>query len=129
MAMTKKEREAFAELKKELRLVAALRWTEPVLRDVPPPYGGAAKYSEGFTFGAYSVTVEQAWSTAVAHGKGPAPEGRELYRSGSQGARSLFSTRRKALQALRHEIELESAAKLAKVDQMLEEDANGWGDV
>ena len=100
-------------------LLAALRWSAPVERDVPPPTNG--KYSEGWTYNAYSMAVARGWSTSVSHGSGPAPTGQDRYTSGSQGARWMFSSEAKALAAMRHELENKAAVALLECDRRMRE--------
>ena len=113
MAMTKKEQEAMKAAIDRADTLAALRWTNPVERDVGVPLQG---YSEGWEYNTYSQSVRLCWSDRVAHGDGAAPtDGR--YRSGSQGSRRLFSTKGLALAAMRHEMEKKAAADLMNVDR------------
>lgn len=115
MAMTKKEQAAMQAAIDRAELLAALRWTSPVERDVPPPSDG---YSEGWTYNAYSKRVERGWSKCVSHGSGPVPvDGR--YTSASQGAQWMYSTEAKALAAMRHELETMAAKSLLEVDRKL----------
>ena len=116
MAMTKKERADMNAAIDRAETRVALRWTWPVERDVMPPERGG--YTEGWDFNAYSMLVWQGWSSSVSHGKGPAPiDGRHY--SGSQNSRRMFSTKEKALQAMRHEMEMKFAADLRKVDRQI----------
>lgn len=117
MAMTKKEQAAMQAAIDRAELLAALRWTAPVAKDVPPPTAGG--YSEGWIYNAYSKCVERGWSTAVSHGSGPAPAPGERHTSGSQGARRMFSTEAKALAAMRHELETRAAEVLLKCDRCM----------
>ena len=116
MAMTKKEKEAMQAAIDKADLIVALRWTAPVGKDVKPP--DREGYSEGWTYNAYSKVVEIAWSTSVAHGKGPIPKS-GVYQSGSQRSLSMYSTKSKALAAMRYEIETESARHLMAIDRRL----------
>jgi hypothetical protein len=122
MAMTRKEQAAIqaaqAAMQDALDRVetfAALRWTNPVQRDVGIPKGG---YSQGWDYNAWTKTVFTGWSCAVSHGTGPAPEA-GAYRSGIQGSRRYYSTEALALAAMRHEIELKTAADLLKIDRQI----------
>jgi hypothetical protein len=116
MAMTKKERADMNAAIDRAETLAALRWTAPVERDVMPPERGG--YTEGWDFNVYSMQVWRGWSSCVSHGIGPAPiEGR--HHSGSQNARRMFSTKEKALRAMRHEMELQFAADLLKVERRI----------
>lgn len=119
MAMTKKEQAEMKAAIDRADLLASLRWTAPVKKDVPPPDSGG--YSEGWDFNAYSMVVDLWWSTSVTHGSGPAPIAGK-HRSGSQNARWLFSTKAKALAAMRFEIETQSAQKLMKLDRLLRDE-------
>ena len=95
--------------------LAALRWTNPVQRDVAVPKDG---YSEGWDYNAWTKTVFIGWSGAVSHGTGPAPKSGARM-SGSHGSRRYYSTPALALAAMRHEIELEAAADLLKIDRQI----------
>lgn len=117
MAMTKKELAAMQAAIDRAELLAALRWTAPVAKDVPPPTDGG--YSEGWTYNAHSLVVERGWSTSVSHGSGTVPE-RDKYRSGSQNARWMFSTEARALAAMRYELETMAAEKLMKCDRRMQ---------
>jgi hypothetical protein len=115
MAMTKKEQAAMQAAIDRAETLAALRWTNPVQRDVGVPKDG---YSEGWDCNAWSKTVFIGWSDTVSHGTGPAPEA-GVHRSGSQGPRRYYSTEALALAAMRHEIELKTAAELLKIDRQI----------
>ena len=115
MAMTKKEQAAMQAAIDRAETLAALRWTWPVERDVDVPLHG---YSEGWDYNAHSMRVWQGWSDRVAHGEGKAPEAGK-YRSGRQGSRRMFSTKSRALAAMRHEVEQKSAADLMRVDRRI----------
>ena len=116
MAMTKKEREAVDEAIRRAELLAALRWTTGVDPDVPPPvaYGG---YTEGWDMHSYSQTIERAWSSNVCHGIGPLPERNA---PAAKNPTYLFSTKKRALMAMRHEIEMRSAELLLKIDKQIQ---------
>jgi hypothetical protein len=116
MAMTKKEKAAFDAAIERAEILAALRWTAPVLPDVPPPKSG---YSEGWEFNAYTRRVEQAWSDTVTHGSGPAPHDYKRYVSASQNGIALYSTKARALAALRYEVELQAAKMLLEIDKRI----------
>jgi hypothetical protein len=119
MAMNKKELAEMEELRKSLLLAKALRWTEPVTKDIPAPTEYRQETS-GFAFNAYSSSVSAAWSSTVSHGIGrPAPE--RGY-SGTQKSISMFSTRLLALRGLRNAVEHEAAQKLARIDEQIEEE-------
>jgi hypothetical protein len=109
--MTKKEQRQVDETIAGLKLQVALRWTEPVAPDVPPPDGSSALTVGWLT--CYN-RVEPACSSCVHHGSGTTT------RTTTQGARTLFSTRLRALKALRHEMELRFAAELRQLDAQIE---------
>ena len=122
MTMTKKERTEMQAAKTEMQAainraeaLAALRWTAPVRPDLDVPENG---YSKGWDYNSYSQCVFTSWSGRVSHGTGPAPT-EENYRTGTQGARRLYSTQALALAAMRHEIELKAAADLLKIDRQI----------
>ena len=92
--------------------VEALRWTDPVAPDVPPP-SSSQDLSKGFLPNSYSMRVEPACSSAVSHAFGRDDS------TTSQGSRHLFSTRLLALRAMRHDVEKEAAAKLAAIDERI----------
>ena len=113
--MTKKEQAAMQAAIDRAETLAALRWTNPVQRDVDLPKDG---YSEGWDYNAWNKTVFIGWSSSVSHGTGPAPEAGK-HRSGGQYPRRYYSTEALALAAMRHEIELMVAADLLKIDRQI----------
>jgi hypothetical protein len=115
MAMNKKEQAAMQAAIDRAETLAALRWTNPVQRDVGVPIDG---YSQGWDYNAYTRKVFIGWSCAVSHGTGPAPEA-GAHRSGSQNPKHYYSTEALALAAMRHEIELKTAAELLKIDRQI----------
>jgi hypothetical protein len=117
MAMTKKEREQMDAAIHKAELLAALRWTAPVEKDLPPP-DKCGVYSEGWDYILSTQRVYVAWSDFVSHGTGHAPINLSQ-RHGSQNSIWLYSTREKALAALRHAIEKEAASKLLACDKQI----------
>lgn len=109
--MNKKEQAAFAAMQDEARLARALRFTDPVKEDVPPPEGFQA-LTKGFL--AWGDRVEVACSSAVSHAFGRDDK------TTTQNSRWLFSTRLLALRAARHRMEREFAKKLADIDKKIE---------
>lgn len=105
--MTKKEQEQVRQLKERLSTLAALRWTDEVLPDIPIP-GFNDPLAKGYT-PCYD-RVEPACSSSGFHAVG------RQDKTGSQRPLSLYSTRLLALKALRHQMELGFAKKLATVD-------------
>jgi hypothetical protein len=115
MAMTKKEQAAMRAAIDRAETLAALRWTNPVPRDVGIPETG---YSQGWDYNAYTQEAFIGWSSSVSHGTGPAPEAGK-HRNGSQYPRRMYSTEALALAAMRHEIEQKTAADLLKIDRLI----------
>ena len=120
MAMNKKETAEVERLKRELRLKGALRSTEPVSPDVPIP---SCRDGNSLSVGFLPVgeqgdwpRIEPACSSTVHHGIG------RTDRTSTQGARNLYSTRLKALRALRYDVEQCCCTRLAKVDEMIEQE-------
>jgi hypothetical protein len=111
MAMTKKERAEVEELRQRLATVAALRWTEPVGTDVPVPAWNG-ELSKGFL--PCGDRVEVACSSSTYHAIG------RTDKTNSHRAVALYSTRLLALKALRHNLELEFALRLARIDAQIE---------
>jgi hypothetical protein len=120
MAMTKKEKAAL----EEALTLSALRATAGAQPDVMPP-SSFSGHTSGFLFagerGDYPKVFE-AWSESVSHGRG---ESRLASMSGSQGARSLFSSRLLALQALRRAVEIDCCKRLRRIDAMIEKEMEG----
>jgi hypothetical protein len=119
MAMTKTEQQQLAAARESARLCRALRWSDyGTTPDLPIPRTG---YTEGWTFNAYTARVERAWSERNAHGSGPYPtNGKQRY--GVQGGLALFSSRLRALAALRRMVELDAARKLSTLDEQIEQE-------
>lgn len=111
MAMNKREQAHFEALQTKLQVAYALHWTSEVKPDVPPPIG--VGFTAGWLFNSYSKTVTPACSTSVSHGTGEDP------RPTTQGARSLYSTKVRALRALRHAMEQQYAEALASIDAQI----------
>ena len=114
MAMTKKEQEEVRELKRRLSILAALRWTEAVEEDVPiPDWKTGNELSTGWLTGyagSDRPSVEEGCSSPSFHARG------RTDKTTSQRPTRLYSTKLLALKALRHEMELFFAEKLATVD-------------
>ena len=135
MAMTKKElaewQEKLDDLGKELQQANqwnAFRRTDAVSRDVSPPQPLSGDYRYGWNYNAYSRSISYYWTSSISHGT--LEEGKtrdENCRTGSQGPVHLYSTKVKALQALRHAIEKESAQALFEIDQLIQEEVKNTG--
>ena len=118
--MNKKES---AELE-EAKTQAALRWTGEVERDVePPPYSaGYSSHKRGWDISLSSLQVWPAWTEANANGRGEYPtDGSRSINGARRDGRALYSTKTRALQALRFEVEKRAASDLRAIDLMIEE--------
>jgi len=111
--MNKKE-QAYVE---ELETRLALRFTGegPLLPDVASPSPGerGSRLIKGFAFNGYSKRVDVACSSSVHHSVGRDD------RTDRQQPKSLYSTRKLALQAMRREMEMNFARELRAVDRMI----------
>ena len=120
MAMNKAEKA----LVEELRVQVALRWTAPVIPDVPPPSGDAVqRLSKGFLFcgetSSMGGAVDKACSSSVHHSIGRDDQ------TTSQHSRHLYSTRLLALRALRYATEKYCAGLLRRIDAQIEIQVEG----
>lgn len=108
--------EYLKDVRKGAAMQAALRFTQDVERDLPPPQNFSG-LSKGWNYNASLsyFRVEKACSSSVGHGDG-------WERTCSQCPLSLFTTKLKALMAMRRELEQECAKILAKVDLQIEEE-------
>lgn len=113
MPMTKKEQAYVSELENTVRISRSFKFTPAVKPDVYPPVGGG-ELSKGFSFNSHSWEVCPACSSSVSHNCWADDK------TTSQGARNLFSSRKLALQAMRHELEIQYAGELAKIDKLVE---------
>jgi hypothetical protein len=100
------------------RINDALRWPGlPEPERLPVPEAGG--HVEGWDFNEYAHDVFEAWTEAVAHGRGPYPKDRST-RSASQRSRRVYATERDALIALRHALSRQYAKNLARVDAQID---------
>lgn len=120
MAMNKKEQAEMADMRRELAEARALRYTPRVEPDLPAPRPLTGEKISGWDFNSYSFEVKQAWSESFAHGNGPA---RDRRMTASQGAVPLYSTKLRALKAMRNEMERKAARDQAEVDALIEQEA------
>lgn len=125
MAMNKAERERMSALEKQLiierhnnRIAKALRYTDPVTPDLPPPEGGSMGMTHGFDIYGYGIEnkIEPVSSSSTSHYR--YHEGSRM--GGSQKSRHLFSTRLLALRAARNQVEEAAARRLAEIDAEIE---------
>ncbi|HIH2750786.1 TPA: hypothetical protein ACYLN4_006607 [Burkholderia lata] len=120
MAMNKAERAHVEALEQSLREARALRWSDPVEPDLLASSGNEIS---GFYANVYSKKVGVAWSTRTYHGRDCASskEQKASGTSASQRGIDLYSTKVRALQALRHEIVKQAVKDLAEIDRQIEE--------
>lgn len=103
-----------------MHIVRALRWTdaecEPDMKK-PNRYGPTTIH--GWGYNDYTQKVLRMWSRSERHGQGddPSPFG-----GGSKGGRDLYSTKLRALRALRRAVEIDCARKLAAIDEQIREE-------
>lgn len=118
--MNKSEREAFEKLQDDLRIARALRFTEKIKPDIPAPKDGTTR---GFLFNAYSSQIQYAASRTVSHATSYAPIKDTGFGGGwTQGGRAIYSSKLLAFKAMRYEVELECAKKLAGIDKQIEQE-------
>jgi len=115
--MTKVEKTAFDELKHELAIAKALRFTEFVEPDVPVPDLSANRVN-GWSFYIYQgVNVKKSCSSSVHHHVG------DWDKTSSQRPITQYSTRLLALRAGRAKLEMDCAKLLADVDAEIEKES------
>lgn len=123
MAMNKKEKEAFSELKREALLNKSLRWTDgDDSPDLPRP-SNYDSYVNGWSINLYRGAVYKSWSSSVFHGDGHVADGIRP-KSASHKGIAQYSTKVKALIALRRKLELSFASSLADIDMQISEIKN-----
>ncbi len=111
MAMTKKEKELLDEALLRIELLTAFHWTSPIEPDIPVPKNGLVS---GWMYTLNSRNVYAAWSTSNKHGDMPyTPQ--FWYGNGI----ALYSTKTKALAALRNAIEVQVAKDLLDIDNRI----------
>lgn len=113
--MTKKERQYVSDLQNELLIAKALRFTNPVPPDIEPP-DAFGELRKGWLFNVYSMVVVKACTSSVFHSYG------NDSKTDAQGSLHLYSTKLRALMALRNSMEKDYATRLARVDRMIEEE-------
>ena len=110
MAMNKKEQAAYDQLVAQARINRALRWSDyRVERDMPVPET-SGDYQNGWSFNVASGTVYPTWSGNSVHGTREegevvdAASRRMRGMNGSQNGIPQFSTKERALKALRRSL-------------------------
>jgi len=114
MAMNKKEKKELEDLKTKL----ALRFTEPVERDLMPPNTSDdfRKIVNGYSYNAYNLRIGKSCSSSIYHNRHGWDE------TTAQEPIEQYSTKLLALKAMRNEVELQSAKKLREIDLMIEQE-------
>lgn len=127
MAMTKKEQAELAKATsyRSLRFSDYTEERDLNITDTDSPVitGFNINMSRVFTMGtifSYRPAVYQAWSTRTHHGLGDGSK--ESQHRSSQGATPLYSTRKKALGALRRQLEDKFADLLMQIDMAIAEE-------
>lgn len=116
MSLNKKEQTELETLKLDLAMERAMRRSQPVAKDLPPP-DSSGELSKGWDYSAYgNGEVRQHCSSSVFNGSG-------WEKTPYQNSRRLFSTELLALQALRHELAEGYAKNLARIDALIDQAA------
>lgn len=126
MAMNKKEREQLETITERARINRALRWSDyDKSPDVPiPSYSTEVAYVNGWSINTYDRgRVYKSWSSSNSHGDGWVIKGKRPDAPSQKGIRQ-YSTKEKALKALRAEMEERFASKLSDIDAMINEALN-----
>lgn len=110
MSMTKKEREEVEQLKTML----ALRFYPEVEPDIDIPERLSGETTNGWTCNPYSERVEKACTTSIHHGIGC------WNKTTSQEPMRLYSTEKKAYQALLGKMAKRFAIELREVERRME---------
>lgn len=114
--MNKKEQAEIEELRNQLRIAKAFRFTEKVEPDVPIPELFSRELSKGFSFNSYTGEISRACSSSISHSV------HNDEKTTTQCPRCLYSTRTLALKAMRYEMEQRFAKELADVDKQIEQE-------
>ncbi|EDW2616369.1 hypothetical protein HAX88_001344 [Salmonella enterica] len=118
MAMNKREKEQLENAVRLMDINRSLRWSDyGADRDVGVP-DSITQYVNGWSINTYSCRVYKSWSSTVSHGDGWV-ENEERPRSASQKGIAQYSTKEKALKALRHCMEMKFAEALYEIDQQI----------
>ncbi len=112
MAMNKKEQAAYDELVAQARINRRFRWSDySVERDMPVPEV-SGEYQNGWSFNTATGTVYPTWSGTTVHGTREegevvdATSRRMRGMNGSQNGIPQYSTKERALKALRCSLEI-----------------------
>ncbi|MDT4321872.1 hypothetical protein [Klebsiella aerogenes] len=118
MAMNKRERE---QLENAIRLMVinrSLRWSDySADKDVGAP-DDYREYVNGWSINTSTMRVYKTWSSAIYHGDGWVFDGKRPSHA-SQNPISQYSSKEKALRALRHYMEMKFAEALYEIDKQI----------
>ena len=112
--MNKKEKQQFDDAILNAQTVSALRWSEPVEKDLQIPTSD--NFTHGYLFNTSYFRIYEASSSSIYNWQGHQVSGSFTR---SQNPIELFSTKLLALKALRYSVEMEAAKKLLAVDKMI----------
>jgi hypothetical protein len=119
MAMNKKEKELYEDALRMQATNRALRWSDYVDdKDVNPP-ADFGIYANGWSVNRGTMSIYKSWSSTVYHGDGWVNEG-DRPKHASQNPIKQYSTKEKALKALRVFMESKFASLLLGVDKQIQ---------
>ena len=115
MVMSKREKEIFDEALLKIEITKALHWTKEIEPDIPIP---KKDITTGWLYELHHKKVFEAWSSSNNHGDMPYLSNYDIkYKKGV----ALFSTKSRALLALRHAIEMQAAIDMMEIDECIKE--------
>ena len=117
MAMSQKEKSMLEDALSKIEITSALHWTKGADPDIAIP-AKKDEITEGWLFHTSSKKAVESWSSSSNHGDMPFLSKYDTqYKKGS----ALFSTKSKALMALRHAVEEQAAKDLLEIDKKISE--------
>ena len=132
--MTKAEKQQLADAQLEAKLHKVMRLYDPITPDILPPLPGQP-CTLGWVFNSYNRTIQRTASSSVGHFSSWEEElverwavanspGGTYVIGGSQGSRSLYSTKTLAYREMLAEVALESAKKLVEIQNLIDAEEN-----
>lgn len=119
MVMNKKEKEIYENALRMQEINRSLRWSDyDDDKDVSPPTDFGA-YVNGWSVNTGTMSVYKSWSSIIYHGEGWVIEG-DKPNHASQNPIKQYSTKDKALKALRVFMERKFASLLLDVDEQIQ---------
>lgn len=109
-------RERLEAYRRSIRLAQALRFTEDVTPDIAPPKSYNGDLSTGYGYNAFNDTIAPCCSSVSSHGWNSHDK------TTTQRPIFMYSTRVRALRALRREVEIQCAKRLADIDAKIEKE-------